>query len=547
MNYKVLYRKYRPDKFENIIGQDYSIQMLKNSIIHNKISHAYLFTGPRGTGKTSTAKVFAKTINCLNPINGEACGKCAACLAFSTSPDIIEIDAASNNGVDDIRELINNVKIAPSEGKYKIYIIDEVHMMTTSAFNALLLTLEEPPAHAVFIMATTNVENVPITILSRCQRFNFQKISLENLKKQISKICDLEKIKITEEAIEEIAYLSEGGLRDALSLLDQLSSNEEEITAEKILENYGSISSKFVKDLLKELSEGDVSSVIEKIQELENTSSDYKIFIKKVVQELAHIAVLIKVNNYQGLFSFQQVKKLIFELNDVLNKININVNPYELIEIILLNVISTEENEKEVVRESKIIKTNSISNAEKLANKDTENVILEKKEDKITEEVIGNNDNNGSIYINELKKIRVNNCFTDAKRESLISNQAIWNQKKNDTNVDKRILGLIVDSQLVASSLNHAIVTTKLASMATLINNQLDEIENSLNLEFHIIALSMEEWTTEKNEYIQNIKNKYVYNYIDEETIADLKPKKASNDFEEINTNIFNSDKIEIV
>ena len=547
MNYKVLYRKYRPDKFENIIGQDYSIQMLKNSIIHNKISHAYLFTGPRGTGKTSTAKVFAKTINCLNPINGEACGKCAACLAFSTSPDIIEIDAASNNGVDDIRELINNVKIAPSEGKYKIYIIDEVHMMTTSAFNALLLTLEEPPAHAVFIMATTNVENVPITILSRCQRFNFQKISLENLKKQISKICDLEKIKITEEAIEEIAYLSEGGLRDALSLLDQLSSNEEEITAEKILENYGSISSKFVKDLLKELSEGDVSSVIEKIQELENTSSDYKIFIKKVVQELAHIAVLIKVNNYQGLFSFQQVKKLIFELNDVLNKININVNPYELIEIILLNVISTEENEKEVVRESKIIKTNSISNAEKLANKDTENVILEKKEDKITEEVYGNNDNNGSIYINELKKIRVNNCFTDAKRESLISNQAIWNQKKNDTNVDKRILGLIVDSQLVASSLNHAIVTTKLASMATLINNQLDEIENSLNLEFHIIALSMEEWTTEKNEYIQNIKNKYVYNYIDEETIADLKPKKASNDFEEITTNIFNSDKIEIV
>ena len=547
MNYKVLYRKYRPDKFENIIGQDYSIQMLKNSIIHNKISHAYLFTGPRGTGKTSTAKVFAKTINCLNPISGEACGKCAACLAFSTSPDIIEIDAASNNGVDDIRELINNVKIAPSEGKYKIYIIDEVHMMTTSAFNALLLTLEEPPAHAVFIMATTNVENVPITILSRCQRFNFQKISLENLKKQISKICDLEKIKITEEAIEEIAYLSEGGLRDALSLLDQLSSNEEEITAEKILENYGSISSKFVKDLLKELSEGDVSSVIEKIQEPENTSSDYKIFIKKVVQELAHIAVLIKVNNYQGLFSFQQVKKLIFELNDVLNKININVNPYELIEIILLNVISTEENEKEVVRESKIIKTNSISNAEKLANKDTENVILEKKEDKITEEVIGNNDNNGSTYINELKKIRVNNCFTDAKKESLISNQAIWNQKKNDTNVDKRILGLIVDSQLVASSLNYAIVTTKLASMATLINNQLDEIENSLNLEFHIIALSMEEWTTEKNEYIQNIKNKYVYNYIDEETIADLKPKKASNDFEEITTNIFNSDKIEIV
>lgn len=546
MNYKVLYRKYRPDKFENIIGQDYSIQMLKNSIIHNKISHAYLFTGPRGTGKTSTAKVFAKTINCLNPVNGEACGKCAACLAFSTSPDIIEIDAASNNGVDDIRELINNVKIAPSEGKYKIYIIDEVHMMTTSAFNALLLTLEEPPAHAVFIMATTNVENVPITILSRCQRFNFQKISLENLKKQIRKICDLEKIKITDEAIEEIAYLSEGGLRDALSLLDQLSSNEEEITAEKILENYGSISSKFVKDLLKELSEGNVSSVIDKIQELENTSSDYKIFIKKVVQELAHIAVLIKVNNYQGKFSFQQVKNLIFELNDVLNKININVNPYELIEIILLNVISNEENEIEATGESKIIKTNTL-NAEKLVNNNPENIVFEKKEDKIAEEVIENSDNNGSAYINELKKIRINNCFTDAKKETLISNKVIWNQKKSDSNVDKRILGLIVDSQLVASSLKNVIITTKLASMATLINSQLEEIEKNLNLGFHIIALSMEEWTNEKNKYIQNIKNKYVYNYIEEETIANLKPKKASSDFEEITTNIFNSDKIEIV
>lgn len=546
MNYKVLYRKYRPDKFENIIGQDYSIQMLKNSIIHNKISHAYLFTGPRGTGKTSTAKVFAKTINCLNPINGEACGKCAACLAFATSPDIIEIDAASNNGVDDIRELINNVKIAPSEGKYKIYIIDEVHMMTTSAFNALLLTLEEPPAHAIFIMATTNVENVPITILSRCQRFNFQKISLENLKKQIRKICDLEKIKITEEAIEEIAYLSEGGLRDALSLLDQLSSNEEEITAEKILENYGSISSKFVKDLLKELSEGNVSSVIDKIQELENTSSDYKIFIKKVVQELAHIAVLIKVNNYQGQFSFQQVKKLIFELNDMLNKININVNPYELIEIILLNVISNEGNEKEATGDSKIIKTNTL-NTEKLVNNNPENIIFEKKEDKIAEEVIENSDNNGSAYINELKKIRVNNCFTDAKKETLISNQVIWNQKKSDSNVDKRILGLIVDSQLVASSLKNVIITTKLSSMATLINSQLEDVEKSLNLEFHVIALSMEEWKNEKNKYIQNIKNKYVYNYIDEETIAHLKPKKVNSDFEEITTNIFNSDKIEIV
>ena len=195
MDYKVLYRKYRPSDFSNVVGQDYTVKMLKNAIMNDKISHAYLFTGPRGTGKTSTAKIFAKTINCENLVNGEACGKCNSCLNFNSSADIIEIDAASNNGVDDIRELINNVKIAPSEGRYKIYIIDEVHMMTQNAFNALLLTLEEPPAHAIFIMATKNVESVPITILSRCQRFNFKKIALEDIKNRLAFVCQNEGIK----------------------------------------------------------------------------------------------------------------------------------------------------------------------------------------------------------------------------------------------------------------------------------------------------------------------------------------------------------------
>ena len=260
--------------------------MLQNAIIHNKIAHSYLFTGPRGTGKTSTAKVFAKTINCEHLVDGEACGKCNSCLSFNNSPDIIEIDAASNNGVDDIRELINNVKIAPTESKYKIYIIDEVHMMTPSAFNALLLTLEEPPAHAIFIMATTNVESVPITILSRCQRFNFNKISLDDLVKQIHTICTEENISITDDAVLEIANLSEGGMRDALSLLDQLSATGDEITIDKILVNYGSISLKFIKDLLKFVENKDIENIHKAFLELQNTSSDYKVFIKKIVQEL---------------------------------------------------------------------------------------------------------------------------------------------------------------------------------------------------------------------------------------------------------------------
>ena len=222
MKYKVLYRKYRPNNFENIIGQHYIIKTLKNSIINNNISHAYIFSGPRGTGKTTTAKVFSKAINCSNPVDGSPCEKCEFCTNFHENPDIIEIDAASNNGVDEIRNLIDNIKLTPTNGKYKVYIIDEVHMLTTSAFNALLLTLEGPPAHSIFILATTNIESVPITILSRCQRFDFQKITIDDIVKRLSEICKLENIDIEDDALTEIAYLSEGRMRDALSLLDQL-------------------------------------------------------------------------------------------------------------------------------------------------------------------------------------------------------------------------------------------------------------------------------------------------------------------------------------
>ena len=183
-----------------------------------KSSHAYLFTGPRGTGKTSTAKIFSKALNCLNPRDGNPCNECSACLSFGSSPDIIELDAASNSGVDDIREIINNAKLVPSELKYKIYIIDEVHMLSTGAFNALLLTLEEPPEHVVFILATTEIQKVPITILSRCQRFDFKPINTNDMIDRLKKIAKDEKIKITDEALEEISTISAGGMRDALGI-----------------------------------------------------------------------------------------------------------------------------------------------------------------------------------------------------------------------------------------------------------------------------------------------------------------------------------------
>ena len=276
MDYKVLYRKYRPDSFENILGQDYTINILKNEILNNKIAHAYIFNGPRGTGKTSTAKVFAKAINCENPVNGEACGKCFSCQNTKNNPDIIEIDAASNNGVDEIRELINNVKLAPSYSKYKVYIIDEVHMMTTSAFNALLLTLEEPPQHIVFILATTNIESVPITILSRCQKFDFRKIDDEVIKKNVKDICKKEKIDIDDDAVSEIAYLCEGGMRDALSILDQLSANNKKIDVDLIVRNLGSIPNIIVDNIIKSIDNNDIKFFNELFIKIKKQNVDNK-------------------------------------------------------------------------------------------------------------------------------------------------------------------------------------------------------------------------------------------------------------------------------
>ena len=285
-DYKVLYRKYRPSSFDEVIGQKYTISMLKNAILNDKISHAYIFTGPRGTGKTSTAKIFAKTINCEHPKDGIPCGKCNSCLNIENNADIIEIDAASNTGVDEIRELINNVKIAPSFSKYKVYIIDEVHMLTQNAFNALLLTLEEPPSHIVFILATTNIESVPITILSRCQRYDFKKIDNEDLVIHLQQVCEKEDILINDEAIEEIVYLCEGGCRDALSILNQLSTSNSSIDLNVVLSNYGSVSLVQIKEIIQAFLDNNFNELQAIFTKIEKTSMDYKIFIKKMVDQL---------------------------------------------------------------------------------------------------------------------------------------------------------------------------------------------------------------------------------------------------------------------
>lgn len=551
MDYKVLYRKYRPSDFSNVVGQDYTVKMLKNAIINDKISHAYLFTGPRGTGKTSTAKIFAKTINCENLVNGEACGKCNSCLNFNSSADIIEIDAASNNGVDDIRELINNVKIAPSEGRYKIYIIDEVHMMTQNAFNALLLTLEEPPAHAIFIMATTNVESVPITILSRCQRFNFKKIALEDIKNRLAFVCQNEGIKITDEALSEVSYLAEGGLRDALSLIDQLSSDGTEITLDKILVNYGSISSVFINKMVEALENNDALAIVEAIKELENNATDYKVFVKKLIAQLVQKAIKIKNDPYSQKLSYEQIKNLIFDLNDCLNKVNVYINPFVLIQLILLKYINKDElknqermpkkeiNGESKNKESQVILEQNFGN--EIKNSDTQTTTAETFSNDYEEEMIE--------YLNELKMVRINNCFVNAHKKYLTYFQNKF-QEFAISDIKPEIKSLLIDAKIVLASPEIVVMAVSLESTVLLINRKILEIEKSLaNIlgeNIKLIAVSEKDWNEMKEEYIKNLKNGVKYEMIDEDSLNELKPTEE-NALEEIAKDLFSEEKIEII
>lgn len=287
MAYQALYRKYRPSNFDEVVGQTHIIQTLKNAIVQNRIAHAYLFCGPRGTGKTSIAKIFAKTLNCTNSQDAP-CGVCENCkmAANGSHPDIIEIDAASNNGVDEVRNLIDKVKYAPMQGKYKIYIIDEVHMMTSGAFNALLKTIEEPPAHVIFIFATTEPNKVLPTIISRCQRFDFNKVSVNDIKYRLSVVCKNEGIEIDQDGLTLIAQLADGGMRDALSILDQcVAYCTSHIDVNDIRKIYGVITSEDIGQLFNSVYKKDVDSFIKNIQKYSDMGMD----IKRLTADIIHM------------------------------------------------------------------------------------------------------------------------------------------------------------------------------------------------------------------------------------------------------------------
>ncbi|MDL2292764.1 DNA polymerase III subunit gamma/tau [Acholeplasma sp. OttesenSCG-928-E16] len=327
MSYIALYRSYRPKFFKEVVGQKVIVKTLQNALSHDKIGHAYIFSGPRGTGKTSVAKILAKAVNCLNyPIN-EPCGKCANCLGIASGEigDIIEIDAASNNGVDEIREIRDKAKYLPSVGRYKVYIIDEVHMLTTGAFNALLKTLEEPPKHVIFILATTEIHKIPPTILSRCQRFDFKNIDEKDIAERVKEICEIEKIKINDDAIEAISLNAEGGLRDALSLLDQvISFSDGTITQEDVHNVAGSLSSISLSNLLLAIYNKESSVAINILDDLIENGKEITRIISDLIIALRDCLLekelVLEKNKYFNISNLLSVDKIYFYI-DILNKL----------------------------------------------------------------------------------------------------------------------------------------------------------------------------------------------------------------------------------
>ena len=359
MGYKALYRSYRPTTFKEVIGQKHVIQTLKNAIIEKRTSHAYVFSGLRGIGKTTIARILAKAVNCVNPIDGEPCNDCENCKAINenSTTDIVELDAASNNGVDEIRSLLEKVNFLPSFLTKKVYIIDEVHMLSTAAFNALLKTLEEPPAYVMFILATTEPHKIPMTILSRCQRFDFKQLTMTELTEELTYICEKEGITISNDALNGIAEAAEGGMRDALSILDQASVYADgEVTVEDVNSVTGNISNQKLIELIKSLNNNDATSAISIITDLLNMGKEVSRLTTCIIQFCRDLLLFKSVNeslNDKYIYTTDEFKELVAEtdskrlfyyidvLVDVQNKIRFTNSQKIYLEVGLMKIVNS--------------------------------------------------------------------------------------------------------------------------------------------------------------------------------------------------------------
>ena len=523
MKYQALYRKYRPKTFDDVYGQQIVVQTLKNVIKNNKLTHAYLFVGPRGTGKTSIAKIFAKTINCLHPEDGLSCEKCDICISNNSNEnvDIIEMDAASNNGVDEIREIRNHITLLPTVSKYKIYIIDEVHMLTTGAFNALLKTLEEPPEHIIFILATTEPHKIPLTIMSRCQSFEFKPIPVATIKERLKYICAQENINIDDKSLNLIAEESNGGLRDAVSMLDQLNAYADgNIKYEDVLLLNGRINDDEIEKFMTEMVNDDLNSVFTKIESWQEEGKNFIYICEDFIRFLRNELIKFKLENNSNIVSLigeNKTIEVIMILNKISNDMKISKDKKVLFDVTIINITNILKNKQMFennVHESKNIK---------IENKTPEKVEI--KEEKPQPVEVPIKETKDYTLYDELMSIRLNNTLGIADKKSKIEYEnAVENLKNDISDLNKlKIINLLDDTKITAGSKDGIIFTTDSDNILHDLYDNMELLEESLESllgkKVKVCILLDELWNKKRIIYVEKIKNKEKIDIIDEEDI----------------------------
>lgn len=546
MQYKALYRKYRPIEFEDVIGQDPIIKTLTNSIKENKVGHAYLFTGTRGTGKTTVAKIFAKTINCEDLKNGLPCKKCKVCetKTIDENPDIIEIDAASNNGVDEIREIKNKAALVPVFCKYKVYIIDEVHMLSIGAFNALLKTLEEPPMHAMFILATTEPQKIPVTIISRCQRFDFKKIPIIEIQKRLKTIAKKEKIEIDSACLLEISKISDGSLRDAIGLLDQANSfSNGNITVEILYELTGNLETSKIINILEKIFENDISSLIEITEDLYNEGKNFEVITETLIDFLINLLIYKNAKKYfdkktihykEDLINLDErvskdkLSEIIEELNNLLENMKKSSNPNILFELSLFKLTNKEE-QKEEKANYEFKQVIELENKTDLKEEQKD----EKNEEKIQKINIEYSYSLKEALINNTIALANKDCKDEVKKSFMKLNKYLA------TNKYKAIATILMDCNVNAASEDRLLLTYKYDSLVYEHDQNKNKIEKIvselLNKKYKIVAISEDKWKELRPKYIELKKNNKkieLMEEIEEETIS-CKIETSNSELEE--------------
>ncbi len=528
MAYQALYRVYRPQSFNDVVGQQHIIKTLQNALVQEKFSHAYLFSGPRGTGKTTAAKILAKAVNCEKAPIAEPCNECATCRGVTDGSisDVIEIDAASNNGVDEIRDIRDKVKYAPSAVRYKVYIIDEVHMLSIGAFNALLKTLEEPPAHVIFILATTEPHKIPLTIISRCQRFDFKRISPEDIVYRMKEVLGSEELEVSEDALYEIAKASEGGMRDALSLLDQaISYSTEKVSLEDVLSITGAVSQSFIVKIVQAIFNENIVEALDSVESLIKNGKDPARFVEDLIfyyrdvllyqasEENAYLLEKAAVNEeFKELSSKMDsafIYKVIAELNQTQQEMKWSNHPRVLLEVALVKLAQSSTNQEGALPYQDILQKMNQMEAELQQLKEkgiqvdhtAQAAQTEKKQTRQSR----------SQYKTPVGK--VNEVLKNATRQNLETIKRSWAQVLDTLKQQNKAshAALLSNSEPVASSDQSFILKFKYeihCKMASENNNNVrDNLENILytliGSKREMVAIPESEWDKVREEFLQ--------------------------------------------